>query len=69
MMLKNGYYFQRVVNFIAQNAVDLEIINTVLRKFLTSPRHPNYLNKPEYAHLKEIVEGISYKNAKEYFEF
>ena len=33
--------------------VDLEIINTVLRKFLTSPRHPNYLNKPEYAHLSE----------------
>ena len=33
--------------------VDLEIINTVLRKFLTSPRHPNYLNKPEYAHLAE----------------
>lgn len=33
--------------------VDLEIINTVLRKFLTSPRHPNYLNKPEYAHLTE----------------
>lgn len=33
--------------------VDIEIINTVLRKFLTSPRHPNYLNKPEYAHLAE----------------
>lgn len=33
--------------------VDLDIINTVLRKFLTSPRHPNYLNKPEYAHLAE----------------
>jgi len=33
--------------------VDLEIINTVLRKFLTSPRHPNYLNKPEYAHMAE----------------
>lgn len=33
--------------------VDLDIINTVLRKFLTAPRHPNYLNKPEYAHLSE----------------
>ena len=33
--------------------VDLNIINTVLRKFLTSPRHPRYLNKPEYAHLTE----------------
>lgn len=33
--------------------VDLDIINTVLRKFLTSPRHPNYLNKSEYSHLAE----------------
>jgi phage terminase large subunit-like protein len=28
--------------------VDLNIINTVLRKFLTSPRQPKYLDKPEY---------------------
>lgn len=33
--------------------VDLGIINTVLRKFLTAPRSPGYLNKPEYAHLAE----------------
>lgn len=33
--------------------VDLCIINTVLRKFLTAPRSPGYLNKPEYAHLAE----------------
>lgn len=33
--------------------VDLDIINKVLRKFLTAPRNPKYLNKPEYAHLKE----------------
>lgn len=33
--------------------VDLNIINTVLRKFLTSPRQPGYLNKPEYKHLEE----------------
>lgn len=33
--------------------VDLDTINTVLRKFLTTPRQPDYLNKPEYAHLKE----------------
>lgn len=33
--------------------VDETIINMVLRKFLTSPRQPNYLNKPEYAHLQE----------------
>ena len=33
--------------------VPLNIINTVLRKFLTAPRQPGYLNKPEYAHLQE----------------
>lgn len=33
--------------------IDLEIINKVLRKFLTAPRQPKYLGKPEYAHLKE----------------
>lgn len=33
--------------------VPIEIINTVLRKFLTAPRQPKYLNKPEYAHLTE----------------
>ena len=33
--------------------VDLNIINTVLRKFLTAPRTPGYLNNPEYAHLAE----------------
>jgi hypothetical protein len=33
--------------------VDLDIINKVLRKFLTAPRQPKYLNKPEYAHLAE----------------
>ena len=33
--------------------VDLNVINTVLRKFLTAPRSPGYLNKPEYKHLSE----------------
>lgn len=33
--------------------IDENILNTVLRKFLTSPRQPKYLNKPEYAHLQE----------------
>jgi len=33
--------------------VDLNIINKVLRKFLTAPRQPKYLNKPEYAHMTE----------------
>ena len=33
--------------------VDLDIINKVLRKFLTAPRHPKYLDKKEYEHLQE----------------
>ncbi|MGL4454087.1 MAG: hypothetical protein ACRCX8_18930 [Sarcina sp.] len=33
--------------------VDLDIINKVLRKFLTAPRSPKYLEKPEYKHLAE----------------
>lgn len=33
--------------------VDLNTINTVLRKFLTAPRHPGYLDNPEYAHMQE----------------
>lgn len=33
--------------------IDLDIINKVLRKFLTAPRQPKYLNNPEYAHLQE----------------
>lgn len=58
--------------------VDLDIINTVLRKFLTAPRTPNYLNKPEYAHLVERNKEIymssawyqshwSYAKAQAYF--
>jgi hypothetical protein len=33
--------------------VDLDIINKVLRKFLTAPRQPKYLNKPKYTHMIE----------------
>lgn len=33
--------------------VDLDTINTVLRRFLTAPRQPNYLNNPKYEHLLE----------------
>ncbi len=33
--------------------IDETIMNTVLRKFLTSPRQPRYLNNPEYKHLRE----------------
>ena len=33
--------------------VDLNTINTVLRKFLTAPRSPGYLSNPKYKHLQE----------------
>ena len=33
--------------------VDKDIIDKVLRKFLTAPRQPRYLSKPEYAHMVE----------------
>ncbi len=43
--------------------VDETVLNTVLRKFLTSPRHPKYLNKPEYEHLKERNKEIYMSSA------
>lgn len=33
--------------------VDKTIVDSVLRKFMTAPRQPKYLSKPEYKHLKE----------------
>ena len=33
--------------------VDVNIVSSVLRKFLTAPRQPKYLEKPEYKHLQE----------------
>lgn len=46
--------------------IDENIINTVLRKFLTSPRQPRYLNKPEYSHLAERNKEIYMSSA--YFQ-
>lgn len=43
--------------------VDLDTINTVLRRFLTAPRQPNYLNKSEYAHLLERNKEIYMSSA------
>ena len=43
--------------------VDIDIINTVLRKFQTSPRQPKYLNKPEYSHLQERNKEIYLSSA------
>jgi hypothetical protein len=43
--------------------VDLDIINKVLRKFLTAPRHPKYLDNPKYAHLQERNKEIYLSSA------
>lgn len=43
--------------------VDETVINTVLRKFLTSPRQPKYLQKSEYAHMQERNKEIYMSSA------
>lgn len=43
--------------------VDLDIINKVLRKFLTAPRQPKYLNNPKYNHLQERNKEIYLSSA------
>lgn len=43
--------------------VDKKIMDTVIRKFLGDPRHPAYLDKPEYAHLQERNKEIYMSSA------
>lgn len=43
--------------------VDLDTINTVLKRFLTAPRQPNYLNNPKYSHLLERNKEIYMSSA------
>ena len=43
--------------------VDLDTINTVLRRFLTAPRQPNYLNNSKYSHLLERNKEIYMSSA------
>ena len=43
--------------------VPKSIIDTVLRKFMTAPRTPGYLNKPEYKHLIERNKEIYLSSA------
>lgn len=49
-----------------------KIRTTVLRKFLTAPRHPKYLDKPEFSHLeernKEIYMSSAYFKDSEMYE-
>lgn len=43
--------------------VDMTILNTVLRKFLTAPRQPKYLNNPKYANMIERNKEIYMSSA------
>jgi hypothetical protein len=43
--------------------VDLDTINTVLKRFLTAPRQPNYLNNQKYSHLLERNKEIYMSSA------
>ena len=43
--------------------VDKDIIDNVLLKFLSSPRHPNYLDNPKYKHLEEENKRIFMSSA------
>ena len=43
--------------------VDENILTMVIKRFLTNPRHPNYLNKKEYAHLLERNKEIYMSSA------
>lgn len=59
--------------------VDKDTIDTVLKRFLTAPRQPNYLNNPKYKHLLERNTEIylssawyqnhwSFKKAKSFYK-
>lgn len=43
--------------------VKLDVINTILKKFLTAPRQPRYLNNPKYKHLTERNKEIYMSSA------
>ena len=43
--------------------IDENIVNMVIRKFLTSPRQPGYLNRKEYSHLQERNKEIYMSSA------
>lgn len=43
--------------------VSLNVINTVLKRFLTAPRQPGYLNNPEYKDIQERNKEIYMSSA------
>ena len=40
-----------------------DVIDTILSKFLSTPRHPRYLDDPQYAHLKETNKTVYLSSA------
>lgn len=48
--------------------IDKDTIDTVLTKFLTAIRQPGYLNKPEYAHLKDKERNRQVYLSSAYFQ-
>lgn len=66
LVFKNGSYIKvvtasdsargnraNIVLIDEYRLVSKDVIDTILRKFLTNPRMPEYLKKPEYKHLAE----------------
>lgn len=50
----NSRHYRANVLFLDEyRMIDIGIITRVLKNFLTAPRQPGYLNKPEYKHLAE----------------
>ena len=51
--------------------VSLNVINTVLKRFLTAPRQPGYLSNPKYANLQERNKEIYMSSAwfKEHWSY
>jgi len=43
--------------------VDYDVVKSVLKKFLTEIRHPQYIKKPEYAHMQERSKEIYLSSA------
>lgn len=48
--------------------IDKDTIETVLTKFLTASRQPGYLNKPQYAHLKDQERNRQVYLSSAYFQ-
>lgn len=79
---ENSRHFRANVVFIDEfRMVDPIIVNTVVRKFLTAPREPDFLSDPKYKDRSDLVEKNSilfasscwykshwsYQQAKDYF--